>query len=366
MEIKIQKKELLQGLSWTQSVVDRKATMPILANCCLHASGKLLTIRATDLEVGIMVDHAAEVVAPGAVAVAARALFDIVKELPDERVHLKTLPNHWITIVSGKSKFKIVGLSADEFPKLPDVGDGDVNTMDVAAFHDMIAKTAYAMSTDETRYNLNGVLLEYCKPQLRMVATDGHRLACVDRPVKGTWALDKGVLIPRKGIMEWKRLLDGAEGDFSVRVDPKHVTVHRGNVTLIVRLIDGQFPPYQQVIPKEHSRLLSVDRMALHQALRRVMLVTTDRSRGVCFRLSPGHLELSAKNADVGEAHEELKADYKGETYEVGFNVKYFLDVLNVLEDEKAVLAMKGDMGPCLIRSEADPACVSVVMPMRL
>lgn len=371
MEIKIDKKELLSGLSWTQSVVERKATMPILANCCLQAKGKHLTISATDLEVGVIAEHQSEVIKPGAVTVAARALFDIVKELPEDRVHLTVLNNNWVKIISGKSEFKIVGLDVSEYPNLPKGSDGETYSLEVNTFHDMITKTAHAMSTDETRYNLNGVFLESVKggkgkSSLRLVATDGHRLAYTDREVKEKVKLEKGVIIPRKGILECKKLLDGIEGSFTLKIDAKYVTVHRDNVTLIIRLIDGQFPPYQQVIPKQNKWVISTERIALLQALRRVQLVTTDRARGVKFRLSPGHLEITAKNPDVGESHEELKVDYKGETVDIGFNARYFLDILNVIEDEQLVIELKGEMGPCVFRSEFDRGFLAVIMPMRL
>lgn len=366
MEIKIAKKELLHGLACTQGVVEKKSTMPILANVCLKAEAKTIMLSATDLEVGVMVEQAAEILQKGSVTVSARAIFDIVKELPDERVHLKVLPNYWVEITSGKVQFKIVGLSADEFPKLPSVPKEGTFHVDVTAFHDMIAKTAYAMSTDETRYALNGVFLEKVGDAMRLVATDGHRLSYTDRPVKGKWTLDKGVIIPRKGILEWKRLLEGAEGEFTMSVDSKHVMVTKGNAVLMIRLIDGQYPPYNQVIPKEQKWVIAADRLALMQGLRRVQLVTTDRSRGVRFRVSPKHLEITAKNPDVGEAHEELQVKYKGETFEIGFNGRYFSDVLNILTDEEVVLELKGEMGPCVIRSEFDRSFLAVIMPMRL
>ncbi len=366
MEIKIPKKELLQGLACTQGVVEKKSTMPILANVCLKADGKTLTLTATDLEVGVIVEHPAEVLQKGAVTLAARALFDIVKELPEDRVSLKVLPNQWVEITSGKAQFKIVGLSADEFPKLPAVTKDNTVTIDVTAFHEMIAKTSYAMSTDETRYNLNGVYMEKVEGGMRLVATDGHRLAYTDRPVKGKWTLEKGVIIPRKGILEWKRLLDNASGEFSMSVDPKHIMVQHGNAVLLIRLIDGQYPPYQQVVPKEQKWVVALDRAGFAQALRRVQLVTTDRSRGVKFRVSPKHLEIMAKNPDVGEAHEELQVKYKGETFEIGFNGRYFSDVLSILADEEVVMELKGEMGPCVIRSEFDRAFLAVIMPMRL
>lgn len=371
MDIIGSKPELLKGLSYTQSIVEKKSTMPILANCCLEAKARTLTISATDLEVGVMTELPVETKQAGKITVLARNLFEIIKSLPEDRVHLKVLPNHRVQIRSGTSDFKMMGLPADEFPSLPVGKSGEKFAIAVDDFLAMITKSAYAMSADETRYNLNGVYLEPLhvatqEPRLRLVATDGHRLAYADRPAKGKWSLPAGVLIPRKGILEWKRLLEGAHGSFALELDQKYLTVHAGAVTLVIRLIDGQFPPYQQVIPTEHKWLLGVEREALQQALRRVQLVTTDRTRGVKFKISPGHLEILAQNPDVGEAHEELSIHYKGETFEIGFNARYFLDVLSVIADEQVLLELKGDMGPCVVRSEFDKAFLAVIMPMRI
>lgn len=371
MDITVQKKSFLQGLASTQSVVERKSTMPILANCCLEAKDKLLTISATDLEVAISTDIPVETKTAGKVTVSARSLFDIVKAMSEDRIQLEVLEGNRVHIRAGKSDFKIVGLPADEFPTLPRAAKVPTHAIDVAAFQEMIAKTAYAMSTDETRYNLNGMYFEQVEDEakgscLRLVATDGHRLSYADRPTSGKMKLEKGGIIPRKGILEWKKLLDGAEENFTLQIDEKYITVQRENTTLIVRLIDGQFPPYRQVIPKDSEWKIAVNREALQSSLRRVQLVTTDRARGVKFKLSPGHLEVLAQNPDVGEAHEELQASYKGKTFEIGFNARYFSDVLSVIGDEEVILELKGEMGPCIIRSEYDKQFLAVIMPMRL
>ena len=234
----------------------------------------------------------------------------------------------------------------------------------------MIEKTAFAMSTDETRYNLNGVFVEKVTEEgaekLRMVATDGHRLSIVDRDVPGDVSLAKGVIFPRKGILELKRLLEGDEGEFELWIDQKHAIAYIGNITLIIRLIDGQFPPYRQVFPKESKRTLSVDRQGLIASLRRVTVLTNERTRGVKFVLSPNHLEIESSNPDFGEAHEELAVTYRGESFDVGFNGRYFLDALAILEDEQAVCLLGNDTAPCLLRSEFDKGYTHLIMPMRL
>lgn len=373
MELTTTKTELLSTLSWTQTVVDRKATMPILANCCVIAEKKSLTVMATDLEVGVMVGQTANVKTPGKVTVNAKALYEIIKSLPDDNVALQVHSNHTVEIKSGKSQFKIVGMPADEYPALPKLSDAAQRVrMSADDVRSLITQTSYAMSTDETRYYLNGVLLEPIAAEgktparARLVATDSHRLAYADRPVHGEWNLPQGVIVPRKGVHEWRRLLDGVNGDFTLSVDTKYIAVERDSISLYIRLIDGQFPPYRQVVPKETKWTLSVARDLLMQALKRVQLVTNERIRGVKFHFAPGALTITAQNPDLGEAREELAVQYTGDSFEMGFNARFFQDVLGVITDEHVVLELKGDLSPCVIRSEFDKSFLSLVMPMRI
>lgn len=371
MEIKITKTELLNGLYWTQSVVERKVTMPILSNALIEATPKTLTITATDLEVGVRSTHAADVAKPGKVTVNAKNLYEIIRQLPDEKVKLSVGANHWMEIVSGKSRFKIVGMPADEFPNLSFSEGKEAQSLSPDTILEMIGKSAYAMSTDEVRYNLNGI---YCeakevegKPGLRFVATDGHRMAYCERATPGKVALAKGVIIPRKGVGELKRLCDGG-GDASVSLffDAKQLVASRGSVTLMVRLIDGQFPPYEQVIPKDLPKVVTADRKQFIDSLKRASLVASDMSHAIKMTFSPGMIEINTANPDVGEVHEELGATYKGETFDVGFNAKYFLDLLAVISDEAVVMGLKNNVSPCVIRSEFDRGFLSMVMPRRL
>lgn len=371
MEIKITKTELMSGLYWTQSVVERKVTMPILSNALLEATPKALTITATDLEVGVRSTHTADVATPGKVTVHAKNLYEIIRQLPDEKIKLTVGANHWLEIVSGKSRFKIVGMPADEFPKLSFSEGKEAQALTPTSVIEMIEKTAYAMSSDEVRYNLNGI---YCearevggKPGLRFVATDGHRMAYCERPTPGKFSLPKGVIIPRKGVGELKRLCDGGgDAPVSLFFDAKQVVASRGNVSMLVRLIDGQFPPYEQVIPKDLPKVVTADRRQFGDALKRASLVASDLSHAVKVAFSPGMIEISSANPDVGEVHEELAATYKGETFEVGFNAKYFLDILAVIADEAVVMGLKNNVSPCVIRSEFDRGFLSMVMPRRL
>jgi len=370
MEIKIAKNEILKGLSLVQSIVERKTTMPILANVLLQASGKNLSITATDLEVGVNGIYLADVVSGGNVTIHARSLYDIVKELPDKMIHLKLGDGNWMEMSCEKSNFRIVGLSSEDFPALPEKGEGDTVKLGCGFLSDMIEKTSFAMSSDETRYNLNGIFLEERKLNkgfgIRMVATDGHRLSIVDREVEKSIGLDKGVIIPRKGILELKKLCDGIDGIVEMWIDEKHLIAHNKNITLFVRLIEGQFPPYEQVVPKSPGKIAALNKEEMIKMLKRVSVLSDDRNRGVKFSFSPKNLDVFTSNPDMGEAHEGMAARYLGESFAVCFNARYVLDALSSIEDEDVALQLGDETSPCVLRSERDGGFTHVIMPMRL
>lgn len=370
MEIKIARSELVKGLGLVQSIVERKSTMPILANVLIEASKKSLALTATDLEVGINATYTADVLSEGKVTVHARSIYDIVRELPEDTVHIKVTEGHWVEIRCGKSSFRIVGLAPEEFPSLPTRGAGETKRTEAKIVREMIEKCAFAMSSDETRYNLNGVYTDFSGGEngntILMVATDGHRLSIVKRDTGSKWEFPKGGIIPRKGITELKRLVDNGEAPVDLWMDQKHVIAYRENMTLVVRLIDGQFPPYEQVVPKKAKRIVAVSRNDLIHALKRVSVLSSDRARGVKFSISPNNFDIMASNPDLGDAKEELAATYKGESFEIGFNARYFIDAFSAVEDEQAVLQLGDDTAPCVLQSEFDRGFTHVIMPMRL
>lgn len=370
MELKIQKNTFYEGLAWVQSVVERKTTMPILSNVLIEAKGASITLTATDLEVGVVGTLKAEVIQPGKLAVPAKGLYDVVKELPNQLVLLKKMENSWLEVECGKSHFKLVGMDPSEFPNLPKKQDGVAFPLECETLLAMLQKVDMAVSTDETRYNLNGIYIETetvdNKNWLRFVATDGHRLSLCYRELKKKIPLEQSVLFPRKGVAELKKMLEGKEREVYFWVGTKHAAIEKDEKALLVRLIDGRFPPYRQVIPQNQKRILSAVRGELIGSLKRVSVVTTDRARGVKFNLSPGHLEIAATNPDWGEAKEELAVQYKGATFSAGFNAAYFLDCLSVMEDEQVVLQLGDDVSPCLIQSEVDRGFTHVIMPMRI
>lgn len=373
MEFKIKRDEFLNALGWTQSVVEKKTTMPILSNALLEVGNKQLKITATDLEVGVITYVPAQIQSDGKICVSAKNLYDIVRELPADEILIKKKDQNKIEVSAGKSHFRILGLPAEDFPSLPSVEEKNSYPLETKGLKGMLDKTIFAISNDESRYNLHGVYLEQTGDKtLRMVATDGHRLSFVDREVSQSVKLPKGVIIPKKAVYELKKLVGDLTQDANVKesvrfnIDGRNCVAQRGNVTLVARLIDGEFPDYKPVIPKGPSKIMVVHRESLIGALKRVSLLVNDRSRGIRFLVSPGNLELSTSNPDLGDAKEELLVDYNGEKLSVGFNARYFLDVLNSVEDEKVVVELNGEVGPCVIRSEFDRGFLSVIMPMRI
>jgi DNA polymerase-3 subunit beta len=373
MKLTISKSELQKGLTRIQSVVEKRNTMPILANVLLDASNKkskILTLAATDLEVGIRGSHPANVEVAGKVTVSAKKFYEIVRELPDEQVSLEVTANAYIEIRCGRAQFTLAGNAADEYPTLPDFTSGKTAPVQALFLSEMIDRTMYAASADETRYNLNGVYFEQLKDagKVRMVATDGHRLAIVDRML-GTEliGLKPGVIIPRKGLAELKRLLDEEDADeVELGFEGNSGLVRKGDVTLVMRLIEGEFPNYQQVIPKETNLHLTIVVETFSRALRRVALLSVERSRAIKFELSDGLLRLSSNNPDLGDAQEELDVDYAGEPITVAFNARYLMDALNSIKAKEVRLGFKDATSPAQLIPTDDDDALAVVMPMRV
>ncbi|HEY8516633.1 MAG TPA: DNA polymerase III subunit beta [Candidatus Binatia bacterium] len=368
MEFSIDRSEFLQGLSPTQGVVERRNTLPILANVLLEAKNGL-TIAATDLEVHIRRRCNAKVKTAGAATVGARKLLELVRELKPGEITVRALENQFIEVVSGRSRVKLVGLPAADFPAFPQSDAKAKPTFSIPSetLAQMIDRTLFAVSTDETRPHLGGVYMTANDATLRFVGTDGHRLALVDQPVKDVKPLEKGIILPRKGLAELRRLLDDGDGVVSATVTANGLRVQQGDVELVMRLVDGEFPNYEQVIPKTMRSKIVVDKTELLSALRRVSVVASDRARGVKLHIGEGQLTISASSPDFGEASEEIEVAYSGEPLSVGFNSRYLTDVLAVLPDEQRVeLALIDDASPGIVRSEEDDSYSYVVMPMRL
>ena len=373
MELKIGVPELAKALARSQGIVEKKTTMPILSHVLLEAKkdGKL-AVSATDLDVSVSGEHDAEVVREGAVAVSARHLYDIVKSLPEAGVTLKKAQNNYLEVTSGSAEFRIVGLPAEDFPALPRFDKVKWSTVSPADLLSMIELTSFAVSTDETRYNLNGVFFEPSGGELRMVATDGHRLSLARRPVEGEFGLKKGVILPKKGLAELKKLLQEALESGEEKPEVKlgfvenSAVVTRPRVTLAMRLIEGVFPDYRQVIPKQGEKSVKLGRLRFLETLRRISLLSSDKAHAVKLDLSPGLLKVLSQNPDLGEAREEVPVEYRGEPLRIGFNARYLTDVLQALQTADVVLELADDLSPGVVKPEGDDGYTAVIMPMRI
>ncbi len=332
MEIKAKRGDLLAALYWTQSIVERRNTMPILANVLIESQKGSIRVTATDLEIGMRAEFDGQVLKEGTVTVSAKKLYEIIREVPEDQVQIKRLENDWVEIRSGKSIFKIVGMDAREFPQFPKFDEDALSTTTASIIGGMIERTIFAVSTDETRYSLNGVYVEQGEAgKVRMVATDGHRLAFEEREL-GTLGLVKGVILPRKGVGELKKLLEnGDEGVVSIGFQENMGLVIKDRVELFMRLIDGDFPDYTKVIPKGNPNVAQVEHDELLQALRRVSILSSERYKGIKMEFSDGKISISANNPDLGEAVEEIDVEYKGKPITIGFNARYLMDVLTVV-----------------------------------
>ncbi|MBI2375747.1 MAG: DNA polymerase III subunit beta [Deltaproteobacteria bacterium] len=367
MKFQIGVQELTKALSRVQGIVEKKTTMPHLANVLIEAeASNRIKISATNLEIGLVGYYPAEVKTPGAIQLAGRALFEIVRSLPHATVTLEKAANNWIEISSGKVSFKVVGSSADGFPALPRFDEVPFFDIDPAVFREMIDRTLFAVSTDETRFNLTGVFIEPTANGLRMVSTDGHRLSLVERAVEEKVPLKKGVIVPRKGVIELRKLLDDAGGPGRLGFVENSAVFERGELVLTTQLLEGQFPDYQQVIPSSFSRKAFIDKDLFREALKRTSLLASDKAQSVRIDLRPGVLTVSANNPDLGEASEEIEVEFDGEPLRVGFNFRYLLDVLAVLPEGKIEFDVSDALSPGLVRSERVPEFRAIVMPMRL
>jgi len=370
MEFEISKEDFLRGLGKIQSIIDKKHTLPILSNVLMEAGKESLELVATDLEVGIKVQVPAVVKAEGTITVSAKKLFEIIRELPEGPINICKLDNDWVQVKSGKAVFKVVGLGSEDFPMFPVFDESKFETIDGDMILDMMDKTAFSASTDETRYYLNGVLFETEEDssRLRMVSTDGHRLSMVEKGVEdlGKLNFEESVIIPRKGVSELRKLLSDSDDPVMVMLIERNIIVNKGSVLFVIRLIDGEFPDYKQVVPKDYSRTLTADRGLLESALRRVSVLSSEITRGVKMEVEGTMLVISSSNPNFGDAKEELEIGLEGEPLSIGFNARYLLDVLGTDDSEEVKFFMGDELSPAKIQFSSNDEFLAVIMPMRL
>jgi DNA polymerase III subunit beta len=380
MELVIERAALQNSLSLVQGIVERRNTVPILGHVLLDPDGASLRLTATDLEVGILTEVPCRVDKKGSITLNARKLFEIVRETEGEEVSLKSLDNDWVELKCGRAKFKMMGLDPRSFPAMPSQSTGKAQgnaaqkavkgdlAIPTRMFANMIDKTIFAVSPDEARYNLGGVLFESPSAgTLRMVATDGHRLSMIEREVADL-TMEGNAIVPRKGLGELRKLLD-QEGDEQVRlmIDGQLAWLKRGGTEVSMRLVEGEFPDYRGVIPKQSKYLIAVGRDALLNSIKRAAIFSNERYHGVKLALAAGSLTVSSTSPEMGEASETIDVDFSGEEFSIGFNAAYLIQALGVLPAEsETTLCLTDEVSPGVIRTPADSQFTYVVMPMRL
>lgn len=372
MQLAIERSALLHSLGHIQNVVERRTTIPILANVKLEAAKGELRLTATDLDLSLATREPAVVVEHGTTTVAAHTLHDIVRKLPEGcEVTLSRAPGaSELVLRAARSRFELPTLPADEFPALGEDGLDVSFRMPAAALARMIDKVRFAMSTEETRYYLNGIhfhpLRQGATSVLRAVATDGHRLARIEAELpEGAEALPP-VIVPRKAVNEARKLVEGREDEVRIDVSTGRIRFVVDSSVLTSRLIDGQFPEYERVIPRSADRVAVLDTRAFGEAVDRVSTISTERMRAVKLSFGPEQVVLSSVSAETGRASEELDVEYTGEPLEIGFNARYILDMLSEIDGEQVRLEMTSPAAPTVVRDPADSSVLFVLMPMRV
>ena len=364
MEVHVDRDAFLRGLQMAHNIVEPRQTMPILANVLVEAEGESVRLTATDLEVGVRVSVPARVTTGGAVTISARKLLDIVKELPAAPLALKVQENAWVALRCGGAAYKLVGLAPEDFPPVTPGTTVRWITVDGKLLRSMLDQTMFAISHDESRYALNGVLVVFNDREIRLVATDGHRLALAVRAVAEVEGGVSGI-VPRKAVQEVARIVGSGE-DVEVAIGENQFLLRMPNVLLIARLIEGTFPNYEQVVPRAHPHRVIISRAGLVAALRRVSVLSEERTKPVKCILSPGVLKLAAYSPDYGEAEEQMEVQYTGEELTIGFNSRYMIDALGAQESEQVVLEVKDGLSPVVVKSFEDEGSLCVIMPMRI
>ena len=370
MEFTVRKFDILQELTLIQGVVERKTTIPILGNVLLRAADTELGIVATDLEIGLRSLCPSKITVPGVLTLPAKRLFEIVRALPDKEIRFKKVEGNWMVVTCGSSRFRIAGLPQEDFPQLAEPKDRLVE-LPGSLLAKFITRTIFAISAEDSKYTLSGAMLVVKPRSVTMVATDGHRLAYAEKAeTLDTVNEEIKVLIPRKAMAELVRILgDGGEEEKVVfSRDENHLFFSMGKRVLVSRILTGQFPNYEAVLPRGNDRCVTIPREDITAAIRRVAILSDERSRAVRLALSEGKLEVAASHSELGEANEALDVEYSGEPIESGFNYQYLLDFLSTADEPEVAFEFKDGESAVQIRSlpGGDYNYRYIVMPMRI
>ena len=371
MDLYIDRDELIRGLARVQGIVERRTTNPSLAHVLLSAQGDRLRLTATDTVLALVSDYAARVEREGELSVDAQTLFQIARTLTQPTVHLRMATGNRLAVRCGSAEFNVVGLSADEFAPLPTRSDKATMALSGGTLRRMIEETLFSVSPDDNRYGLNGAHMEEISGKdgsnrVRLVATDGSRLSWSEGVYEGEFGMGRKMLLPRKALGEVRKLIDLDENAWEISFGERSATFSTTGLTLMVRLVDGEFPDYRQVVPHGFKRNVVLPRDLFTKALKAVGIMASDRNHSVRFAFEGDSLVLTAQNVDSGDVREEVPAELEGDPLFTGFNVKYFQDILQATSSDSLQLELGDALDPCLVRMPDRDDCMFVVMPMRL
>lgn len=371
MEIKIERDELYKAISRVQSIIEKKSNMPILSTILLSINNSNTYLSATDLEISFQQRLSAEVIQPGSVTISGRKLFEILKESKSSDIHIKEKENNWIFISDNVTRYNLACLPADEYPVFVEPEDVIMIEMDGDTIREMINKTVYAVTLEEVGFKLSGIYIEKVakegKTFLRMVSTDGHRLSLIDKEIKDIEKLkiDTGVMIPKKGMNELNKLAsEGQKINFGFK--QHNCVAKKENTLIVIRLLETKFPDYNAVIPKKNKYLIKIDKLNLLDAMKKMIILSNESYKGVKITLENNNMELVSINPDLGDAQENLEVSYNDERLEMGYNAKYFIDILQAMESEIVELGFIDNSSPCMIVGKDDKGFLGLIMPMRL
>ena len=371
MEFKIKKETILDALTKVQGITGKKTNIPITSNVLISAQESMVSIRATDLEMAFKALNEAEVSKEGSTAVPSRKLYEIVRAFPSDTLAVKETENKWIQIADKRIEYNLVGMEPDDFPGFPEIEGVDLFEIDANVLRNMINKTIYSVLGDEGRAQLSGICFESIvtddKKTIRMISTDGHRLSKIDHVIEDNQSptpTDR-VIIPKGGAVEVLRLLEGG-GSAKIGFRDNNFVTEKEQEVLIIRLIEGEFPDYEMVIPKIGQDEMVVQKEDFLMMLRRMSILSSDKYPGVRFKIDKEQLEATTTNPEIGESKEIISISYKGKPFEVAFNPKYFTDTLTSMDSEEVVVKLKDEVNPCTIEGKDDVGFLSVIMPMRV
>ena len=371
MEIKIDRDELLKSVSKVQSIIEKKSNMPVLSTILFTADNTTVRISATDLELGFQETINAQILEEGSITLSGRKIFEILKETRSSELHIKEKENNWIFISDGVARFNLASIPPDEFPVFMEPEGVSMVSIAGETLVDMINKTIYAVTAEEAGFKLSGVLTEKLsvdgKNVLRMVATDGHRLSLIDKPLENleTLELNAGVMIPKKGMSELNKM--AADGDtVEIGFKDKNCVAKKGNAFLVMRLLETNFPDYKAVIVKNEKDPVDIRKAVLMDAMRKMLILSNERYRAVKITLENNVMDLVSTNPDLGEAQENLEIKYSGERVEAGFNPKFFIDTLQSMQSETIHLDFTDSTKPFVLSGDTDEGFIGLIMPMRV